>query len=174
MSQIYLFEDWTSATRMRNVIDPCLSVDIGVIRNHEFKGVIEGYQLTVLRSCIGSEDHKIIYRFYIDYGRCGSWCMSTEEAIKFLNQIGFPCKFQRVHIPLKADVEKTLESLKNLGYSHICRRVRPAEIEVLLADPAVDDPHDVKPLSMIIGNYNYHDYWWVDTTPMRIAGILDE
>lgn len=167
MEQIYLFEDWTSAIRMKNQLNPCLTIDIEVIRSED-KNDIDGYNL-IVRDCSLLRVNNILYRFYIDYGKPGTWSLSTDEAIRFLNQIGFPCKFNKENYNISNEVRKTLSNVMELGFTHISRRIRPPEVEVLSAISA-----SIVPLSVLVGEYNYHDYWFIESTPEKIAGILSE
>lgn len=160
MNQVYVFEDWTSASRMRNEVDPNLKVDVGVIRRPQGKG-IDGYQITVYDSRIGRD----LYKFYVDVGLPHTWSLSTKEAIELLNYVGFPCKYEGTSKVISYDCEKILESLLQLGYTHIFRKSRPAEVFV------AQEGRLPIPLSKIT-TYHYHDFWTVDDKPCRIKGIL--
>lgn len=162
MEQVYHFKDWTSAARMKNVINPCLIVDIGVIRDNDTEQ-ISGYQLTV----VDTSTNRIIYRYYIDYSSEGTWSLTTEKAIRMLNTIGFPCEFEVETYPIER-VKPVLESLLQLGYTQICKS-KHSPLEVLIFNPDIARPI---PLGAIT-EYNYNDYAFLPTVPTSIQGILD-
>lgn len=170
MEQVYHFEDWTSAARMKNQIDPCIKIDVGVLREDD---QILGYQMTVYKECID----KILYRFYIDVGLPSTWSLTTNEAIEFLNIIGFPCEFGREHYILPINTQKILRALLKLGYTHIYRLQRPATVMICAGATQHDDPTKKRlPITDVLGNeykYNYHDYWFLNTFPIRIEELLN-
>lgn len=162
MEQIYKFADWTSAARMKNAINPCLAVDIGIIRDGENFEDIAGYQLTVVDTAV----NRIVYKYYIDYAKEGTWSLTTHEAILMLNMIGFPC----IYDTSSYDIEKirtTLESLLNLGYTQVSRSIRPAKIYAY--NPDVSQVTDLGEIT----EYDYHDYLFLDEVPTSIEGILE-
>ena len=165
MNQTYRFEDWTSAAKMRNELNPCLRVDIGVLRDMT-NGSVEGYQLTIYDEAVD----QIVYRTFIDYGKEGTWSLSTDEAIELLNQIGFNCVYQRPKLELTSQVRTALRAAQSLGYTHVYRRIRPVP-EVVFVNGFTG-----KECSLVIllgdEDYNYHNYWFLDETPVRIDGIL--
>lgn len=165
-NQLYLFEDWTSASLMRNTINCNLKIEVFVIRKEDRTG-IEGYQLVVY----DSRTDKTVYKYYIDYGAPGSWSLSTEEAVRMLNQIGFNCEFNREHYKISREVWKILDSVYKLGYTHIRREIRPAIVVIYHPDKDKWLPLD------LVTEYCYHDFGFIKTElldPTRIKGILED
>lgn len=168
MDQVYQFIDWTSASRMKNILNPCLTIDIGIVRGltittqgTEIETIL-GYQLAVIDNSV----NRVLYKFYIDYGEEGTWSLSTNEAIEMLNQIGFPCEFNTETFNINDEVRAILTNLKGLGYTHISRSIRPPE--VLVYDPALKIPRALS----LITKYNYHDFWNISNVPTSIDSIL--
>lgn len=160
MNQIYRFTDWTSASKMKNQVNPRLSVDVGVIVDGDNKG----YVLTVYDNITYAD----VYKFYIDYGAENTWCLTTNEAISMLNMIGFPCEFSVPTYDITERVREILVSMKDLGFTFVERRARPARIIFINEDGTI------KFLDEVTRDYNYHDFWFLDPpTPVSIEGILN-
>ena len=165
MRDIYNFTDWTSAPKMKNRINPCLTIDLGVLRNED-KESIDGYQLTVIDSSV----NRILYKFYIDVGLEGTWSLTTDEAIEVLNLIGFPCKFSKLTITVPERAKEILKNLKGLGYNQVYRSIRPATVNVISVEHGVNKD---LPLSMFTP-YNYHDFWMLDEVPTSIDSLIED
>lgn len=168
MQTIYRFKDWTAAVNMRNLIDCSLRIDVGVMRHYNVEKQcydgITGYRLTVYDQA----DENIIYRFLIDVGTPNTYSLSTNEAIKMLNQIGFKCEFVYEDIKISNEVRDILTNLKGLGYTHISRKIRPADIDVF--SPFTQQIVNLSEIT----EYNYHDFWFIqDLDPVSISGILE-
>ena len=163
-NQIYQFSDWTSAIRMKNSLNPCLSIDVGIIRDTNEEEIL-GYVLTVFNQ----QNSIILYKYNIDLGTPGTWSLTTDEAIMMLNQIGFPCEYLKEEIPLTPEVKENLQTLLNAGYVNISRTVRPAQILVYPADGG-----RIVPMHKVLAKeYNYFDYRFLDNRPTPIISILD-
>lgn len=163
MKQIYKFNDWTSASRMRNEFNSDLSIDVGVIRGTDKE--IEGYQITVYNSVIDTT----VYRFYVDYKPIDShvWSLDTEGAIIALNLIGFPCTFIKDCTSISCNAREILISLSHLGFTHIYRSPKLTEIFVLMSpenkEKVISEndalAFNIIPLSQITDkNYSYHEF----------------
>lgn len=116
-STVFTFSDWTSASKLKNSVNPLLRVDIGVLRTlTEDTNEIIGYQLTVYNV----NTQAIVYKFYVNYIEEHIYSMTTDEAISFLNYIGFNCEYHEP-ITLTDNTREVLKACLTLGYTHIAR-----------------------------------------------------
>lgn len=163
MEQTYHFTNWTSAVKMKNEVNPCLTIDIGVLRRLENENEIDGYQLTVIDTSV----NRPVYKVYIDVGLENTWSLSTNEAIEMLNQIGFPCAFDKSQPKVFNGAKEILRGIKDLGYTHISRGIRPAQVFAYPLNGYM------VPLDQLT-TYNYHDFWMVENVPTRIDALLED
>lgn len=116
MEQIYQFSDWTSASKMKNRINPSLRVEVECIRSEE---KLQGYALSIY----DISTNYVICKFRVDVDVNDNWSLTTHQAIEVLNQIGFPCEFVDKYPKLSEEAIKYLKSLSELGYKTIYRSI---------------------------------------------------
>lgn len=173
MNLIYKIKDWTSASRMKNSINSRLKIDVGILRGdgeNASTDTILGYSITVYDDVNSLTQ----YKFYVECDNIlhNVWSLTSEEAIKVLNKIGFNCEYDNKNIILKPEVKKTLTALAALGYTYIFKD----ESEVYISGRvSIRDPFTPQPKNKLseITEYNYNDYYFLDTTPESIQKILE-
>lgn len=169
-STVFSFADWTSAVKLKNSVNPLLRVDVGVLRfTTETVNEIKGYQLTVY----DIKTQAIIYRFYINYIENNVFSMTTDEAIEFLNRIGFNCEYHEP-IVFTDNARQILEACLTMGYTHIRRISKTTEFELLHSeDENITGTTLRDVLAKSNKDINYYDFRFIDSViPDSIEVLL--
>lgn len=162
---LYIMSDWTSASKLINHINPLLTVRVYYQVKDNKEAVCH---LTVYHKIT----KEVFYAFYVDYSNEESWSLTTEEAVKVLNQIGFRCEMKDRSIIIPPVIRNILESLYNLGFTLIYKTNESSSgIRVKVARGS----HSSSYLDDIIGDYyEYSDYSFLkDTSYHSIKDLLD-
>lgn len=171
MKEVFVFSDWTSVSQIKNSVDPDLKVDCTAIIQYCGEGnEITGYDLTVyLKS-----PYIILYKVKVETSLDHVWSLNTNEAVEFLNSLGFYCKYELP--PYFGDLSDkqitTLSSLKNLGYTHLVRSFSHGRGSVVAVK--FDDPSGQIYSLDKTENYNYVNWIFLPLgRPQKIDGILE-
>ena len=165
-----IFTDWFDVNQIPNNIDPRMSVSAtGVYdeQTHE----LDGYILTVIWNSFPLQP-RILYRVHVEDARDNIWSLTSEEAVKFLNKIGFICEFTHKGSPLSQKVIDTLKALSTFGYTHICRN-SDANSQFYVGAWLSGTPESEYQLNSI-PNYDYEDWLFLPLgDPQLISGLLE-
>lgn len=155
MRNTVIFSDWTSVDQIINSIDPKIKAEgSAIVRTTDTsQNEIAGYDLTVYLQ----NPYRVLYKVKVDMDQEGVWSIPTEEAVEFLNTVGFVCDYQ---LPpyygiISEENQEVLRSLINLGYSHVIRTFSEGrgKVEAIRIDK-LNDSFNFRKLS----NYNYLDW----------------
>lgn len=187
---VYVIRDWTSAVNVVNEINNKLKINVSIYKDSNNID-IEGYSLEVYEASNTNIKcpnlfNKIIYKFDVECTRPNHYTLSTQEAITFLNTIGFRCEFDYSVFNISDVVREQLTNISNLGYKTIVRTIRPWTKVYISTKPADDiakklEYTDLEYLSLLSysqdifapGIFKYQDYMFLPpNVPTPISEIL--
>lgn len=169
MRNKFLFSDWTAVSQIDNHIDPNLKASSTAVLN-EINGVQEivGYDLTVY----WKERYVTVYKVKVEMDIEGVWSLNTNDAVEFLNTIGFDCEYRLPETIVMTERQRqTLDSLESLGYSYIMRTFKYGHGHVAVVDPnnPVRELYDLSQIK----DYNYQDWTFMRIDePISINTLL--
>lgn len=170
MKNKVVFSDWTSVSQIVNSYNPEVKVEsTSIIENCGGRPEIVGYVLTVY-----TKPYVILYRMRVDMDKSGVFSLSAQQAVEMLNTLGFICEYQvsEYYGSLTNKQIITLNSLKNLGYSHVIRSFKGGRGQVVAINSESTWKYfDFRELE----DYNYLDWIFLPLgDPQPIDGILKE
>lgn len=133
----YIIRDWSSAIDLRNTLHPTWRISVDVYRNCETQE-INGYSIEVYDKSHSECNCNLVYKIDVDVTIDGHYSFSTEEAIEFLNIIGFNCEFDKSAYVIPEKAKELLAHFYALGYQTIVRIVRPWCKILMSLDPEDD------------------------------------
>lgn len=165
----YVFSDWTSASKMRNYINPDLRVDVEVLVGPEDLEVatdrVVGHSIRVF----DRRTNTTLYKVLVEAGVPYTYSLSNEEAIEMLNLIGFNCQFKYLDYEVPLVIKKCMKSLVDLGFTSIKRTIRPCNI-VISSDPLEDKWCSLREYQ----TSNYSDWSFLPINqPVLLKPLLD-
>ncbi len=163
MKTIYRLADWTSASKMKNVLHPTWRIDVEVVFT-DLNHTDYGYHFKIYDIVT----QEIYYAFYI--GVNNYYCINDEEALHLFNVMGFYCELKEKPDYFITDtVKTTLNALLDLGYEIIARIPAPEPKVIVMVDSK-----EVC-LEQIYPEYDYQEYHFLkDYVPTSIKGILKD
>lgn len=167
-----VFTNWFDVNQIPNTTDPHMRVSsTGVYDERAHK--LEGYVLTVIWEDFPLQP-RIVYRVNVEDARDNAWSLTSEEAVKFLNKIGFICEFAPKEKPLSQEVVDTLKALQTFGYTHICRGKDP-KLQLLVEAWSSKEGYSTSVYLLSNSpNYNYEDWVFLPLgIPQIIEGVLN-
>lgn len=169
MKEIFVFSDWTSISQVKNSIDPDLKVSCtAIIDRCGEDNEIVGYDLTVyLKS-----PYVILYKVKVESGKDHVWSLNTNEAVEFLNTVGFYCEYKLppYAMSLTEKQVRVLKSLEGLDYTHIVRNFANGRGSVIAMKSSTNDTMSLSTLS----DYNYLNWVLLPIgRPQVISSLLE-
>ena len=127
MATKYIIRDWSTIKDMRNELNDRLRTRASIYYDPETQEP-HGYTIDVYVeknhndncNCIS-----LLYKVDVDCDLPAHYSMTTNEAIEFLNLLGFNCEFDYSVFPITDKVREQLTNLSSLGYKTVVRVVRP-------------------------------------------------
>lgn len=152
MNTIYMFSDWSSASKMKSCINPRLRISVKeILTSNEDSKFVAGYHISVYDSVT----KEVIYAFYVDCHfndiKDPVVCLDTSDAVDVLNAIGFHCKYTKPIVFMNDESYKVLQSLFDLGYKKVIRECFPSSLRVIGKGRHTN-------LDEIAIYYNYRDF----------------
>ncbi len=189
MGTKYVIRDWLSVKDMRNELDKTIKAKATLYCPKTDKERKHGYTVSVYKE-LKTDDKcrygNLLYKFDVECDLPGHCTYSTQEAIDFLNVLGFNCVFDYSVFEVSENVLQQLSNLSSLGYKTIVRTVRPwtkvfvttnAEfnLPVHYLYPVVKDWLDINiPKGVVCPDIiNYREYLFLPpNVPMPIDEVL--
>lgn len=170
MKDVMIFSDWTAIGQIRNQINPDIKAEASaIIDKCGNSNEIIGYDITIyLRS-----PYIILYKVKVEMDHEGVWSLTTNQVVEMLNSLGFYCKYELP--PYFQDLSKkqieTLQSLKNLQFTHVVRNFDSGRGNVLAIN--INSPDNIFEFNRL-DDYNYLDWIFLPLgRPQVIDGILE-
>lgn len=109
MNEVYVFEDWTAVSQVKNFMTPKRRACASVSSDGSVTLTITENDSILVRVAVESPD---------------VWSLTVQEAETLLNSFGFNCRFESTYV-VTPPAMKILRSLKTLGAETIVRLVKP-------------------------------------------------
>lgn len=160
----YVFTDWSSISQIINSKDSRLKASARAVICPT--GVIDSYEIVIYSEDPYSSVKQTLYQVKVDSST--SWSLSSDQAVRMLNSLGFICKKEDSTYEVSDSVIKILQALQVEGYTHIMRTFSGGlgHVVAILSEVKVKSINEFP-------DFHYRDWEFLKyDTPESISGLL--